>query len=100
MQIVDATMYAAHQSGQFLLFDLVRRHQYGSAFVLNQECYEFRWFGLAGVSPDDVNISWTFIEGLTRCQSHFLSAPHLHERLSPQAHTQTHVHCGDVWGPS
>ena len=61
-----------------VVFDLARRHQYGSAFVLNQEHYEFRRFGLAGVSPDDVNIRGTFIEGLTRCQSHFLSAPHLH----------------------
>jgi hypothetical protein len=51
-------------------FDLVRRHQYGSAFVFNQEHYEFRRFGLAGVSPHDVNIRGTFIEGLTRCQSH------------------------------
>src|SRR3984893_2137897 len=60
------------------VFDLVRRHQYGSAFVLNQEHYEFRRFGLAGVSPDDVNIRGTFIEGLTRRQSHFLSAPQPH----------------------
>src|SRR5712664_3527531 len=66
-------------SGPILVvFALVRRHQYGSAFVLNQEHYEFRWFGLAGVSPDDVNIRGTFVEGLTRCQRHFFSAPHLH----------------------
>ena len=61
-----------------VLFVLVRRHQYGSTFVLNQEHYEFSRFGLVGVSPDDVNIRGTFLEGLTRCQSHFLSAPHLH----------------------
>ena len=36
--------------------DLVLRHQRGGAFVLNQEHYEFWRFGLAGVSPDDVNI--------------------------------------------
>lgn len=47
--------------------DLARRHQSGSAFVLNQEYEEFRRFDLAGVSPDDVNIRWAFIEGLTRC---------------------------------
>lgn len=62
----------------FVAFDLGRRHQYGSAFILNQEHHEFRGFSLAGVSPDDVNIQGTFIEGLTRCESHFLSAPHLH----------------------
>ena len=60
------------------VFDLVRWNHYGSAFVFNQEHYEFRWFGLAGVSPDDVNIRGTFVEGLTRCQRHFFSAPHLH----------------------
>src|SRR5262249_50102586 len=58
--------------------DLVRRHQYGSAFVLHKEHDEFRRFGLAGVSPHDVNIRGTFIEGLTGRQSHFLPAPHLH----------------------
>jgi len=58
--------------------DLFLGHQCGGAFFLNQEHYEFRRFGLAGVSPDDVNIRGAFIEGLTRCQSHFLSAPHLH----------------------
>ena len=68
--VCSATIYAAYQSGQFLVFDSVRRHQYGSAFVLNQEDYEFRRFGLAGVSSDDVNIRGTFIEGLTGCQSH------------------------------
>src|SRR5258708_21585381 len=61
-----------------VVFDLVRRHQYGSAFVLNQEHYEFRRFGLTGVSPDAVNIRGTFIQGLTTGQSHFLSAHHLH----------------------
>ena len=60
------------------VFDLVHWNHYGSAFVFNQEHYEFRRFGLAGVSPDDVNIRGTFVEGLTRCQSHFFSAPHLH----------------------
>jgi hypothetical protein len=57
---------------------LASMHQYGSAFVLNQEDYEFRRFGLAGVSPNDVNIGGTFIEGLARCQSDFLSALYLH----------------------
>ena len=73
-------------SGEFRLsarvivavFDLLHWNHYGSAFVFNQEHYEFRWFGLAGVSPDDVNIRGTFVEGLTRCQRHFFSAPHLH----------------------
>jgi hypothetical protein len=53
-------------------------HQYRSAFVLNQEHYEFRRFGLACVPSNDVDIIGAFVEGLTGCQSHFLSAPHLH----------------------
>jgi hypothetical protein len=61
-----------------VLFDLVRRHQYGRAFVLDQEHHEFRRFGLACVLPDDVNIVGTFVEGLTGCQSHFFSSAQLH----------------------
>ena len=61
-----------------VLFDLVRRHQYGRAFILNQEHHEFRRFGLACILPDDVNIIGTFIEGLTGCQSHFFSSAQLH----------------------
>src|SRR5262249_52342263 len=63
---------------KFAAFDSVRRHQYRSVFVLNEEHDEFRRFGLACVPPDDVHIIWAFVEALTRCQSHFLSAPHLH----------------------
>jgi len=59
-------------------FDLVRRHHYGRAFILNQEHYQFRRFGLACVLPDDVNIIGTFVEGLTGCQSHFFSSTQLH----------------------
>src|SRR5712691_11762784 len=59
-------------------FDLVRRHQYGSAFVFHEEHDEFRRFGLARVPPNDVNIRGTFIEGLAGRQSHFFPAPHLH----------------------
>ena len=44
------------------VFESVDGYQDGCAFVLNQEHYEFRWFGLASVSPDDVNIRGTFIE--------------------------------------
>src|SRR5215469_18155885 len=58
--------------------DLVDRYQHRSAFLLNHKHYEFRRFGLARVSADDVNIRGTFIEGLTGRQRHFLSAPHLH----------------------
>ena len=58
--------------------DLVDRYQHRSAFLLNQKHYEFRRFGLARVSPDDVNIRGTFIKGLTGRQRHFFSAPHLH----------------------
>jgi hypothetical protein len=29
-------------------------------------------------SPDDVNIIGTFVEGLTRGQSHFFCSPHVH----------------------
>src|SRR5262249_36966391 len=58
--------------------DLVRRHQNRSAFVLNLEHYEFCQFGLAGVSPDDVNIIRAFVECLTGCQGYFLPVPHLH----------------------
>src|SRR6516164_2737627 len=35
--------------------DLVDRYQHRSAFLLNQKHYEFRRFGLARVSADDVN---------------------------------------------
>src|SRR4030095_41401 len=60
---------------QFLLFC---RYQHGGSFVLHEEHDEFCRFGFAGVSPDDVNILGAFIEGLTRCQSHFLPASYLH----------------------
>ena len=53
-------------------------HQRRSAFVLHQEHEEFRRFGLACISPNDVNIIGAFIEALTGCQSRFLSASHLH----------------------
>ena len=59
-------------------FDSVRRHQYRGAFVLHEEHDEFRRLGLACVPPDDVNIIRAFVEALTRCQSHFFSASHLH----------------------
>src|SRR5262249_34123558 len=61
-----------------VVFDSVRRHQYGSAFVFHEEHDELSRFSLARVPPNDVNIRGTFIEGLTGCQSHFLPAPHLH----------------------
>jgi hypothetical protein len=38
----------------------------------------FAGFGLACVPPNDVDVVRAFVEGLTRCQSHFLSACHLH----------------------
>src|SRR6266480_3297400 len=59
-------------------FDLFGWYQHRGAFVLHEEHDEFRRFGLASVSPDDVNILRAFIEGLTRCQSHFFPAPDLH----------------------
>ena len=60
---------------QFWLFGV---YEHWGAFVLQEEHHEFRWFGGAGVSPDDVNILWPFVEGLTGRESHFFSAPHLH----------------------
>src|SRR4029453_11277748 len=60
---------------QLLLFS---GYQHRGAFVLHEDHNEFCRFGFAGVSPDDVNILGAFIEGLTRCQSHFLPAPDLH----------------------
>ena len=57
---------------------LVGGYQHRSAFVLHEEHDEFRRFGLACVPPNDVNIIRSFVEGLTRCQSRFLSASHLH----------------------
>ena len=59
-------------------FDSFGGLQHRGAFVLHEDHDEFRWFGLAGISPDDVDILGTFIEGLTRRQSHFFPAPHLH----------------------
>jgi len=64
--------------GKIQAAELVGREHHGSVLVLNQEHDEFRRFGLAGVPPDDVNIRGAFIEGLTSCQSDFLSAPYLH----------------------
>jgi hypothetical protein len=48
---------------------LVDGHQHRSAFVLYQEYEEFRGFGLACISPNDVNITGAFIKALTRRQS-------------------------------
>ena len=58
----------SHSSG-----GLVGGHQQRSAFVLHEEHDEFRRFGFACVPPNHVNIIGAFIEGLTRCQSHFFS---------------------------
>src|SRR5437762_4985010 len=66
------------ESGNVHSFDLFGGYQHRGAFVLHEEHDEFRSFGLASVSPDDVNILRAFIEGLTSCQSHFLPAPDLH----------------------
>src|SRR5580765_6259713 len=57
---------------------LIGGYQHRGAFVLHEEHDEFRRFGLASVSPDDVNILRAFIEGLTRGQSHFFPALDLH----------------------
>ena len=65
-------------SVDFHSFDSLCGYQHRSAFVLHEEHDEFRRFGLASVSPDDVNILRAFIEGLARCQSHFFPAPDLH----------------------
>src|SRR5215470_4734059 len=61
-----------------VVFDSVRRHQYGGTFVFHEERHEFRRFRLARVPPDHVNIIWTFIERLAGGQGDFLAAPHLH----------------------
>jgi len=58
--------------------DLLLWYYYGSAFVLHEEHDEFRRFGLTGVAADDVNVIRAFIESLTRRESHFFSASHLH----------------------
>ena len=76
--IFPHTLSAGARFGKIQAAELVGRDHHGSALVLNQEHDEFRGFGLAGVPPDDVNIRGTFIEGLTSCQSDFLSAPYLH----------------------
>jgi hypothetical protein len=52
------------ESAEVLEIRLVGGHQHGSAFVLHEEHDEFRRFGLACVAPDNMNIIWTFIEGL------------------------------------
>src|SRR6478735_6235605 len=59
-------------------FDLFGGYQHRRAFVLHEEHDEFRRFGLASVSPDDMNILRAFIEGLTRYQSYFFPATDLH----------------------
>src|SRR5882762_11570096 len=59
-------------------FFLFLRHQYRSGFVFDEKNDKFRWFSLAGVPPNDVDIIRAFVEGLSRRQSHFLSASHLH----------------------
>ena len=61
-----------------VISDSFRGYEHRSAFVLNKEHDHFCRFGLAGVSPDDVNILGALIEGLTRCQSDLFPAPHLH----------------------
>src|SRR6266550_982345 len=66
------------ESGNVRSFDLFGGYQHRGAFVLHEEHDEFRRFGLASVSPDDVNILRAFIEGLARCQSYFFPAPDLH----------------------
>jgi hypothetical protein len=60
------------------LFVLVCWYQYWSALVLYKEHKEFRGFGLARIPPNDMYIIGAFVEGLTRCQSHLLSASNLH----------------------
>src|SRR5215472_15318659 len=45
----------------------LRWHYHRSAFVLNQEHDKFRWFSIARVPANDMNIVGTFIEALTRC---------------------------------
>src|SRR5690349_18469814 len=59
-------------------FDLLGGYQHRGAFVFHEDDDEFCRFGVASVSPDDVNVLRAFIEGLTRCQSHFFPAPDLH----------------------
>src|SRR4030095_7265604 len=58
--------------------DLFGGYQHRGAFVLHEEHHEFRRFGLASVSSDNVNILRAFIEGLDRCESYFFPAPDLH----------------------
>jgi len=45
---------------------LPRWHQQRSAFVFNEEHDKFRWFSIARVPANDMNIVGTFIEALTR----------------------------------
>jgi LysR substrate binding domain len=61
-----------------LFWFLFGGYQHRGAFVLHEEHDEFRRFGLASVSPDDMNVLRAFIEGLARCQSYFFPAPDLH----------------------
>src|SRR5262245_65964756 len=52
----------------------LHRHQDRSPFVLHLEHYKFRWFSLACVPANDMNIVGRFIKALTRCQGNFFSA--------------------------
>jgi hypothetical protein len=79
----------------FAVFELAGRHNYGIALVLNQEHDEFRWYGLAGVSPDDMNINGTFIEGLAKVSASLLFRPSPALRSIPPGHKQTHARYGD-----
>ena len=49
-------------SAMLAVLDLIGGYQNGRAFVRNQEHHEFRRVGLAGISPDDVNIRGGFAD--------------------------------------
>src|SRR5215472_5556848 len=68
----------------FIIAHLLGGHQYRSAFAFHEERDEFRRFGFTYIPPNEVDIIRTFVEGLTRRQSHFPSASDLHHNRAFQ----------------
>src|SRR5882672_735639 len=54
-------------------------HEDGSAFVLDQEHYEFCWLGGACIPANDMLVVGAFIKRLSGCQRHLLPTLHLHD---------------------
>src|SRR5262249_23942808 len=78
---------AAKWTGEGAQRASVGGHLRRSAYVLHEQHDEFRRFGLARVPPNDVDIIWAFVEGLTRYENCFRSASYLHHDRAFQ-----HIH--------